>query len=274
MSTLSANTVLNDLASIDANRFGQITPWQRQHLPPPPVLGWFVALALSGAVAIAVVCCFLVWPLWTLLPPLLPDYTSGAPLFSSPNFPLDLIIPGFFLGVTGLFLWVVSRWLLIPCTGRLLFNLRLRWDLANGMIAQEDGQVTFARRRGYVARGRRRPLRSLHGSWEVNLPPGAYRFYYLPHSRRILSAERQALLEPGGPAASLLSALATAHGFRPGDLHMNWQGRMSLRQRFALVGWMLLLFMFIPPVLAIYAVAALLGLALTSGSPQCSWPWW
>ncbi len=151
----------------------------------------------------------------------------------------------------------MSQLLLIPTIGHLLFKLRLRRDLTNGVVAQEDGQVICVRTRGYVARGRRRPLRSLYGSWAVNLPPGAYRFYYLPHSRRILSAEWPALLEPGGPAASLLSALAEAHGFHPGDLNANRQGQISARQRFALMGGLLVLFVILAGV-AIYAILALL----------------
>ncbi len=96
MPTLPANTVPNDLASIDANRSGQITPWQRQQLIPSQVLGSLIAAALSAAVAIAGICGFLIFPLWAVLR----NNTSGTQPLSLPLSLIDLLFLGVSLGIT------------------------------------------------------------------------------------------------------------------------------------------------------------------------------
>ena len=81
----------------------------------------------------------------------------------------------------------------------------------------------------------------MDGGKEVSLAPGSYRFYYLPHTRRILSAERQPFFEPGGPKAGLRMALAAAHGFQMDELDTNRQGRVAGGQRSLLVSKLLFL---------------------------------
>jgi hypothetical protein len=120
--------------------------------------------------------------------------------------------------------------LLVLARGLLSF-LRLRRDLAKGAIMQAGGQVIFLARHGYVAQAAGEQLSSFDDSETVGLVPGMYRFSYLPRSRRVLSAERQALFEPGDPRADLQAALAQANGFRLQDLERNRLGWMSSRQR-------------------------------------------
>ena len=141
------------------------------------------------------------------------------------------------------FTCIISWRMLLPTTRRLQAKLRLRSDVAEGYIAQDDGQVSFTKKYGYVARtSRGMALRNLDGGVAVNLAPGAYHVYFLPRSRRLLSAEPQEQFEPGvvsgtgTPADSLLVALAQANGFSLIELELNRQGRISFLQRFAALG--------------------------------------
>ena len=159
----------------------------------------------------------------------------------------------------------------------------LREDLAGG-VEQVEGEVTFTRR-GYEARldPRPRPGSPIVGPLErplpsrpVELPPGRYRFFFLPQSRTLLSAEpltpvatgaafppaadpllglpgyRPApapyLAEAGaafstppqGALGALQYALATGNRFTPEELALNRAGRLSGRQARRLVSLLML----------------------------------
>ncbi len=209
----TSSLVLSDQATINANRYGQLTPWQRQQLKPPSLLGPLTVLGLVGS--------FLVGMSVLFFAPFAAALLSGeAPPW------LPLIV----LGVVGFFVLALLPLLLVQGNS-LAGRLRLRRDLLDGSIAQDDGQVTFKSSVGYVARVQGRPLSSMDGDQAVDLAPGSYRFYYLPRTGRILSAERQPLFEPGGPQAGLLAALAEAHGFSLEELDLNRQGWVSGKQR-------------------------------------------
>ncbi len=222
MSSYSPNPP-SDQPTIDANRYGQFTPWQRQQLKPPSLVGSLVLLGLVGTVSV---------PLGLFL---IAQLVQSLLRSDSPPF-LSLI----YLGLLSLFLLVFVPLLVVPLVG-LRGKIRLRRDLAESLIAQEDGQVIFTRSVGYNASAAGQPLRSMDGGREVSLMPGSYRFYYLPHTRRILSAERQPFFEPGGPKAGLRMALAEAHGFQMDELDTNRQGRVAGGQRSLLVSKLLFL---------------------------------
>jgi hypothetical protein len=106
----------------------------------------------------------------------------------------------------------------------------LSHGLDAGEIAQMEGEV-IRHDYGYCAQIAGRPLSRISGSKSVQLPPGTYRFYYLPRARRPLSAKHLNLDERGGLYASLLQALAQAHGFTAEDLTQNRLGLLSDGQR-------------------------------------------
>ena len=222
MSTYSPNPP-SDQTTIDANRYGQFTPWQRQQLKPPSLVGSLVLLGLVGTVQRAA---------GYLLD------RAAARILCGQRYSalLQPDLPGRVQPVSG----GVVPLLVVPLVG-LRGKLRLRRDLAESLIAQEDGQVIFTRSVGYNASAAGQPLRSMDGGKEVSLAPGSYRFYYLPHTRRILSAERQPFFEPGGPKAGLRMALAAAHGFQMDELDTNRQGRVAGGQRSLLVSKLLFL---------------------------------
>lgn len=206
--------VVDDPASLAANRAGQITPQQRKRvsrlsvLVGLPVLAgvlWFFLIMGIRLPAVA-------WEALTT-----PD--ESAPVSLRLLLALAALFPDLIVG--GVAVWAcirLSRW------------LRLEVDLSQSAIAYAEGQVTFSRK-GYVAAASGRRFLALNGSRVVNLAPGAYRFYYLPSSRRLLSAEPLARYGAVQPQAPLLTVLASVHGFSLGDLEMNRQGWLSARQR-------------------------------------------
>ncbi len=210
----TSQNVLDDPASVAANRAGQITPQQRKRVSRLSVMVGLPVLA--GALWF-----FLI--MGTRLPGVAgealttPDDSASLPLrlliASAALFPV--------LMVGGVAVWAcirLSRW------------LRLELDLSQSDIAYAEGQVTFSRK-GYVATAAGRRLLALNGNRVINLAPGAYRFYYLRASRRLLSAERLVSYEAAPPQAPLLEVLASVHGFSMGDLEMNRQGWISAHQR-------------------------------------------
>lgn len=225
MAATSATSSLSDPASISANRAGQFAPWQQQLLKPLSLLGTQIVLVLSAA-AIAVGAFFF------LLLPLSAFLRDDGGLSGLSSNPAALIFMAGFLAIFLFYLFLVVQGMLQPAAGRLSTKLRLRRDLAEGRIDQEDGEVIFTMKSGYIPRiSRGGELYNVDGSAKVDLAPGAYHFYVLPRSRRVLSAERQEVFEPGGSQAGLLAALGEANGFTQRELEQNRQGRTSARQQ-------------------------------------------
>ncbi len=249
MSSPGGNNPLNDQASIEANRAGQITPWQRQQLKPP--------LRLSSLIVWIFIACTALLTTILLFPYRQEFLSIWQEMFSGQSLVglvcLSVLIP--YLAI--LLVLLVFR------TG-LLNKVLMRCDLAEGYIAQEDGQVVFLGRQGYIARVAGQLLRGIDGSKTVRLEPGMYHFYYLPRSRRILSAEPQARLEPGGPQDDLLLALARAHRFSLDDLNLNRQGLLSRRQR-AVLGRKLLFWLVACPVVVVIITLLQLHQLLQAG---------
>ncbi len=112
-----------------------------------------------------------------------------------------------------------------------------RQDLAAGDVQQADGVVTWRRRR-YAAEF---PGRAF---WTTNsvtsLPPGPYRFYYLPRSGYVLSAEKlSGMMTLGGETADLNQVLGSVIGFGTGDLEANRDGRLGSGQGARMVAAMI-----------------------------------
>jgi hypothetical protein len=92
-------------------------------------------------------------------------------------------------------------------------------------VAQAEGRIKWGGR-AYVAEAGGGGLLSVTG--DLNLPPGAYRFFFLPVGRLLLSAER--LGRGAGGAAGeegLRKALAEANGFSLGALAEHRAGRVT-----------------------------------------------
>jgi hypothetical protein len=231
MVTTSSMSSLSDPASISANRAGQFTSWQRQLLKPPSLLGTEIVLVLSGIVIALGAYFFLILPLSGFLR----NGSGGSSGISGlSSDPVTLAFIAGFLVISLFFLFLVLRLMLLPTARQLRIKLRLRRDLATGFIDQEDGQVIFTMKSGYIPRtSRGSELYNVDGAAKVDLASGPYHFYFLPRSRRVLSAERQETFAPGGLQAGLLAALEEANGFSQAELERNRQGRTSARQQAA-----------------------------------------
>ncbi len=208
---MASNRIDTDPVSIQANRLGQLTAWQQSRLEPQAgrPYGMLFGLVLAGVV-LAPLMGFLFWIAWQAF--------RSASGWST----------GWLVGVWLLFMATMTGVGIAALVAPLLRRSRLLRDLAGGSIEQAEGQVVFERT-GYVARVNGRLLRDSVGKTEVNLPPGWYRFYVLPLTSRVLSAEALSPLSQG--QAAVLDALAQAHRFTFNDLACNRLGQLSARQR-------------------------------------------
>jgi hypothetical protein len=200
--------LLLDPASVKANQQGHITDAQRaQHEELGP--GCVIPVCLFG-MAFLGLSIFSFGALAKLI--------LGALILLTPAL-IPLLVGGLFFGFV---------------TGRIR-DRQLSHELDTGEIAEMEGEVIM-HDNGYRAQISGRPLSTISGSKTVQLPPGTYRFYYLPRARRILSAEHLNLDERGGPYASLLQALAQANGFTREDLTQNRLGLLSDGQQARVTG--------------------------------------
>src|SRR5574341_42545 len=116
---------------------------------------------------------------------------------------------------------------IVPQAWNLMGALRTRSDLAGGQVESLDGQVTW-RGKNYAAEVPGRRLRLPLGA--AGLRPGSYRFFYLPDTGWLLSAER--LAPPGSEDLNteLLAVLARVQGISVETIEANRQGRLALGQ--------------------------------------------
>ena len=210
---------LTDPDVIALNQEGIITPEQQQilrfyvHWPLWGCFGWFILVALL----------------------LVPFWWPGSEQLPAFMMPLYLLIfgGGAFL-TTAMFGWQVWR------------SVRHRQEIKNGPVVWADGEVVASggRFEALIPRGR---LKS--PAYKIALIPGPYRFYYLPRSRFLLSAESLAPVEvtmgegaaaviahplTPDPSSALPTLMQTFH-FNLDDLAQNQAGRLSIRQRFRLL---------------------------------------
>lgn len=191
------------LPQIQANQRGQFSPEQRSALEGEARFKWLPLLT----------------PI-IILPIIFSGIFVGLYLYAS-----DIPLVVFFI-LAGFFLFV-ELLALIPQVFNLINNIRARSDLNAGQIEVLDGQCAW-RRNKYVLETPSRRLKFMRQS--RHLMPGSYRFYFLPNTGFLLSAER--MVPPGGedPRAELLDVLEQVHHFRQEDLEANRQGRLSLGQ--------------------------------------------
>jgi hypothetical protein len=139
--------------------------------------------------------------------------------------PLALLVPALLALLVGvpLALWVAMQLIRLWLT---------RQDLAAGDVQQADGVVAWRRRR-YAAEF---PGRAFWTNNSVTaLPPGPYRFYYLPRSGYVLSAQPlPGMMTAGmtgmGETAGLDQVLGSVVGFSAGDVEANRDGRLGAGQ--------------------------------------------
>lgn len=168
---------------------------------------------------------FKIWPLLTPFV-ILPVIFVGivvAVLYFDNNHEMPLI--GFVLMVA--FFAFIELIALISPVRTLIDNFRIKNDLAGGQVEILDGQCVW-RRNKYVLETPARRLKLMRNS--MHLMPGSYRFYALPNTGLLLSAQRQ--VPPGGedPRAELLDVMGQVHHFKNEDLEANRQGRLVISQ--------------------------------------------
>jgi len=187
---------------IAANRRGEITGEQQNALKSESSIGW-LALIMSF-VFLPILFVAIMGVVW------FPDRRRELPLWGYG------IILAFFIVA-----FVVSA---VPQAWRLFKALRVRGDLSVGQVEAAEGQMNW-RRNQYVAETPARRLRLPPLS--AGLRPGSYRFYFLPNTGWVLSAER--IIPPGGedPRAELLNVLTQAIGFSVEALEANRNGRLA-----------------------------------------------
>lgn len=225
-------TAVYDLTQPDfvsANRYGQMTPQQLAAFKSAylwPGIGFLVVGALVGG--------FMVLMFGGMLIGMLAD---GAD-----EWWIGLVFMIFPLGFGGGFLFAGLR------------NLWI-WSRANasGALATAEGRLVW-RRNGYRGEFDGGAL-TLPGAAE--LPPGAYRFFYVTGVNLVASAERLSLsLTPVDQQEELSRALRDALDFTQEDLEANKTMQLSGRQRnnmiFGVIGLAILLaaLLLVPIVLA------------------------
>jgi hypothetical protein len=185
-------------SDVAANRRGEITPGQRKNLAQAASRGqtYGVGLLVGFPAFMAV----MAWVVYLQEPRSLPMYGLVA-------VPFTLVV------VLLVIVQLRRKW----ATGR---------ELSEGPpIAQTEGEVLFGRGR-YVATIPGRTLRPLEGS--LSLVPGHYRFFHLPRTGWLLSAEK--LADPVDADQALGRVLATANHFSPQSIGINRQGRLAAGQ--------------------------------------------
>lgn len=210
---------LTDPDVIALNRKGIIAPEQQQ------ILRFYVPWPFWG--------CFTWFFLVALL--LVPFWWPGSEQLPEFMMPLYLLIfGGGALLTTVMFGWQTWR------------SLRQRQEIKNGPVVWADGEVVASggRFEALIHRGRLK-----NPAYKIALIPGPYRFYYLPRSRFLLSAESLAPVEvtvsegaaaiiahplTPDPSSALPTLMQTFH-FNLNDLAQNQVGRLSIRQRLRLL---------------------------------------
>jgi hypothetical protein len=208
---------LMDPAVIEANQDGRITDEQRKRATPSKADA--LALVALGLFFLGVF--FLI--VLRHMSELAPDHLSTWP--GAVSTVVDYLVLLGVAGAVGYFVYGL-RWYILA-----------RRELAEPTICTIEGLVVYNRSKArYQANVPRLTLYGLTDTKEVLLPPGFYRFsylpfYFVPRTRQILSAEWLSPNEPGGPYTEMLRALMQTNDFTAEDLALNQQGLLSPGQR-------------------------------------------
>jgi hypothetical protein len=196
---------LTDARAIAVNRTGLLTPIQREVLlrhTPLPIWATVLWTAMLGLVVV--------------------------PLLSSPSQEMlfsVLIMLGFGGTYTVVLAWRYWR-----------EALTRRREIETGQVVFADGEIVSSKK-GYMAQTAEGPLQSI--TTKIDLIPGPYRFYYLPQSRLLVSAEKV-----NAPAthsqtavghAAIVQVLGQAFKFTADELALNRGRKLSPRQRQRLI---------------------------------------
>lgn len=192
---------ITDRASILANNQGTLTEMQRDLLHLTSGLTFWYSLG-SAVVIIGIV----VWA--TKM------QSASLPENATPIPDSYWIVLGIAIGTPLLYLgWLMVR------------SARVKHELASGNICSEEGRVEWTGRHYRVVASVNR-LRSIYGT--TDLMPGRYRFYMLPGSRYLLSADP--LDTPQMFCAALTDVLGQVLRFTRDDVAANREGRISPAQ--------------------------------------------
>jgi hypothetical protein len=185
-----------------ANQSGQITPEQRTLLEADTRLNW--AGLLTSLL---------------ILPIVFVGIVVGVYFFDTNH-----ETPWYVYVIMILFFGFIELIALVPNLLRIVNTIRVRNDLATGQVEALEGQCAW-RRNKYVLETPARRLK--YPALSRHLMPGSYRFYFLPNTGLLLSAQR--LTPPGGedPRGELLGVMAQVHHFNMEDLETNRQGRLA-----------------------------------------------
>lgn len=195
---------LTDPENIEANRLGQLTPQQRAASSSPAFLlhALYTAVSRYGFV---------------------PVLGLVAVMFL-----VAIPVPwqGTLIGLAVLF--VIVSVLVIIAPGLLTWT-GIRRDIQAEKIEHADGRLVYGRAAYEPLSFDGKPLR-LPPGWS-GLEPGVhYRFYYLPESTLVVSAEDIQKMSGIQAIRELQQALAAANRFSVDDLPENRDGRMTSRQ--------------------------------------------
>jgi hypothetical protein len=142
---------------------------------------------------------------------------------------------------------------------------RLRHELQHGPIAHAPGRVTWNGRQ-YVATVPGKQLKGAAG--KIDLLPGEYHFYFLPHSGFLLSAE-PITVDIDQSQTQLSQNLTHTFHAKAGDLPLNRTGRLSGRQRLRLL-WHSAGYALLTLVCLLFVVGAYVGFQANNEQPS---PW-
>lgn len=251
---------LTDPDVIALNRQGIIPPEQQQ------VLRFYVPWPFWGCFSWFILVGLLLVPFWWPGSEQLPDFMM--PLYV-------MIFGGGAFLTTVMFGWQVWK------------SLRQRQEIQRGPVVWADGEV--------VAQGGRFEVLIADGrlkspTYKIALIPGRYRFYFLPRSKFLLSAES---LEPvqitvGEDAAAIiahpltpdptnaLDTLRQTFRFNENDLARNREGRLTGRQQLRILwkaSFYVGFFLMVCLIAGLFAAANLLNLSPTP-PPKLWSPGW
>ncbi len=136
--------------------------------------------------------------------------------------------------------------ILIPIVVELAWKQKVKRELTEGRVEMVDGQVIWKRSR-LTTQAPDHRLKPIYSD-TLNLAPGSYRFYFLPESGGLLSAESLGISDQSASRRELIGILAKANHFEPAWLELNRAGNLAPGQKRRLIllsTWFYLLGLFI-----------------------------